>query len=87
MLHFLVAFTINFGNNLVCNQMLLGKRLIRYSFVLTPNSRIVKIPICFSTRLLLVTIIELHDIRENITINKQNQLIAPHPYYTKYICM
>ena len=29
--------------------MLLGKRLIEYSFVLIPNSRIVKIPIRFST--------------------------------------
>ena len=29
--------------------MLLGKRLIEYSFILIPNSRIVKIPICFST--------------------------------------
>ena len=49
MLHFLVAFAIYFGNNLVCNQMLLGKRLIGYLFVLTPNNRIVKIPIRFST--------------------------------------
>ena len=42
-------FDLYFGNNLVCNQMLLGKRLIGYSFVLTPNSRIVKISIRFST--------------------------------------
>ena len=49
MLHILVAFAIYFGNNLVYNQMLLGKRLIRYSFVLMSNSQIVKIPIRFST--------------------------------------
>ena len=48
MFHFLVAFAIYFGNILVCNQMLLGKRLIGYSLVLIPNSRIVKIPIHFS---------------------------------------
>ena len=57
MLHFLDAFAVYLGNNLICNQMLLGKRLIGNSFVLTSNSQIAKIPICFSTNYNLVFLI------------------------------
>ena len=67
MLHFLVAFAIYSGNNLVCNQMLLGKRLIRYLFVLIPNSQIVKIPIHFSTKSMLINIIMYHMIKKYVS--------------------